>query len=223
MLLLLSGGLGAAQPSRGARALLQLGSKVSVSDRLRKKPRGAGTQPERSKARGTRSVWPQLPWLCPVSSQVSQCHGSRPCSWGLQCSCWQGQPQPGPRSPRVMQETPLHFASMANRSWQQTQGGSWGPGWERRSRGGQGWQHARHTHAPCDTMNVNARHTALTALGKGFAQGACLGASAPLSGIPVAVFIGLLLRLSVSRSFYPAQRAGALGCFCHPSTRCFNP
>lgn len=33
--------------------------------------------------------------------------------------------------------------------------------------------------------------------------------------IYMAVFIRLLLQLSVSRSFYPAQRAGAHNCFCH--------
>lgn len=37
--LLLEGGLGAAQPSWGARAVLQLGSEVPGSDQLLKEPR----------------------------------------------------------------------------------------------------------------------------------------------------------------------------------------
>lgn len=44
--------------------------------------------------------------------------------------------------------------------------------------------------------------------------------------ISMAVFIRLLLQLSVSRSFYPAQRAGAHSCFCHLISliqQCFNP
>ena len=145
------------------------------------------------------------------------CHGTQSRCWGLQCSDGQAQPLPGchPLQRHAKDAFVLCLRSKPELA-ANPQGRQLGVTLQVQEAGSSGPQHAHPTAGY------------LTALGEGFAQGVCPGASAHLSHIhvAVAVFIRLLLSLAESGSFYPAQRAGAHSCFCHLirlTQQCFNP